>query len=75
MDSKTILKILEQSDPKDNANCLGLILLLKPVLEKAFEMHTYYDASGLVCDLKAKGNVKGHTYKLLIRPTGQGDKK
>lgn len=70
MDSKTILKILEQADPKENANCLGIMLLLKPVLAGAFEMRTFYDSKGLVCELQTKGNASGHKYVLYIRPEG-----
>lgn len=73
MDAKTIIKILEQVDPKENANCLGILLLLKPILSKAFDMRTYYDANGLVCELSAKTVSGGHNYKLYIRPDNKGD--
>ena len=71
MDPKIILKILEQSDPKENANCLGILLLLKPVLSNIFETKSYYDHSGLVVELHAKGKTKGHDYILTIRPRGE----
>ena len=69
IDSKTLLKILEAVDPSEFSNTLAIFMMVKSEISKAFETHTYYDASGLVVELVPKGKAKGR-YKMLIRPMG-----
>lgn len=71
IDSKMILKIMEHSEPKQKSNCLGIFMLFRSKLTPAFDLKTYYDADGLVCELVPRGKVQDHEYVITIRPKGK----
>ncbi len=67
MDAKLILKILEEQDPREKSSCLGVMLLVRQKLNEMFELKTYYDKDGLICELTGRKNPKVK-YTLKITP-------